>query len=116
MKVSGFTIIKNGIKYFYPFIEAITSILPLCDEFVVNVGDSDDDTLQAVSALQSRKIRILESKWDMSLREGGKLLSVETNKALKLCSGDWCFYIQADEVLHEKLYPRCKNYYGKIPG
>jgi len=105
MKVSGFSIVRNGIKYFYPFIEAINSILPLCDEFILNVGDSEDGTLDAVLSLKNEKIKIIESHWDLNLREGGKVLSIETNKALAKCSGDWCFYIQADEVLHEKYIP-----------
>ena len=108
MRVSGFSIVKNGIKYFYPFIEAIKSILPLCDEFILNVGDSDDGTLDAVLGLKDDKIKIIESKWNMSLRKGGEILSIETNKALNECTGDWCFYIQADEVLHEKYFPAVK--------
>lgn len=102
MKVSGFTIIRNGIKYFYPFREAILSILPLCDELIVNVGDSEDDTLNVVKSIQSDKIKIIRREWDMTLREGGLVLSIETNAALKECTGDWGVYIQADEVLHEK--------------
>jgi glycosyltransferase involved in cell wall biosynthesis len=108
MRVSGFSIVRNGVKYFYPFIEAIKSILPLCDEFILNVGDSDDGTLDAVLGLKDNKIKIVESKWDMNLRKGGEVLSIETNKALKECTGDWCFYIQADEVLHEKYFPVVK--------
>jgi hypothetical protein len=108
MKVSGFTIVRNGNLYAYPFREAILSILPLCDEMIVNVGKSDDDTLNTVKSIRSSKIRIFESEWDMSLK-GGKVLSAETNKALKECSGDWCFYIQGDEVLHEKYYAEVKD-------
>jgi hypothetical protein len=102
MKVSGFTIIRNGIKYFYPFREAILSILPLCDELIVNVGDSEDNTYDAIKSIESDKIRIIRRTWDMTLREGGKLLSIETNAALNDCTGDWGVYIQADEILHEK--------------
>jgi len=109
MKVSGFTIIKNGVKYGYPFKEAILSILPLCDEFIINVGKSEDDTLEQVKSIQSDKIKIFESDWDMSIREGGKVLSIETNKALQKCTGDWCFYIQSDEVLHEKYIPEVRS-------
>jgi len=109
MKVSGFTIIRNGIKYFYSFREAILSILPVCDELIVNVGDSEDNTLEAIKSISSKKIKIINRNWDMSLREGGKVLSVETNVALKNCSGDWCFYIQADEILHEKYIPVVKS-------
>ena len=114
MKVSGFTIIRNGVYYAYPFREAILSILPLCDEFIVNVGESDDNTLEEVRQLSKEypKIRIIESKWDMSLK-GGTVLSVETNKALKECTGDWCFYIQSDELLHEKYYGVVKEEMAK---
>ncbi len=83
-------------------VEAISSILPICDEFVVNVGTSDDDTLDLVRTISSTKLKIIEHAWDLSLRRGGELLSTETNRALAACQGDWCFYLQADEVLHEK--------------
>jgi hypothetical protein len=109
MKVSGFTIIRNGIKYFYPFREAILSILPLCDELIVNVGDSEDNTYNAIKSIESNKIKIIRRTWDMTLREGGKLLSVETNAALNECTGDWGVYIQADEILHEKYIDTVKN-------
>ena len=103
MKISGFTIVRNGEYFAYPFKEAILSILPLCDEMIINVGKSDDNTLDIVRSINDKKISIFESEWDMSLK-GGKVLSVETNKALDKCTGDWRFYIQGDEVLHEKYY------------
>ncbi len=107
MRVSGFTIVRNGVYYAYPFREAILSILPLCDEMIINVGKSDDDSLDVVKSIRDmnkdKDIKIIESEWDMSLT-GGKVLSTETNRALKECTGDWCFYIQGDEVLHEKYY------------
>lgn len=107
MKVSGFTIIRNAIKFDYPVVESITSILPLCDEVIVAVGRSEDDTLHLIRSINSPKIRIIETVWDESIREGGKLLAVETDKAFSAISSDsdWAFYIQADEVLHEKYIP-----------
>lgn len=106
MKVTGFTIIRNAIKYDYPVVEAITSVLPVCDEFLVSVGNSEDGTLELIKSINSPKIKIMESVWDDSLREGGKLLSIETNKAFDAIdsSTDWCFYIQSDEVIHEKYH------------
>jgi hypothetical protein len=106
MKVTGFTIIRNAIKYDYPVVEAIRSVLPVCDEFLVSVGNSEDGTLDLIRSIDSPKIRIMESVWDDRLREGGKLLSIETNKAFDAidASTDWCFYIQSDEVLHEKYH------------
>jgi glycosyltransferase involved in cell wall biosynthesis len=104
MKVSGFTFVRNAIKYDYPVMESIRSVLPLCDEFVVAVGNSEDGTRELVQSIGDPKIRIIDTVWDDSLREGGKVLAVETNKALDALSdsSDWAFYIQADEVVHEK--------------
>lgn len=104
MKVCGFTIIRNAIKFDYPVIESITSILPICDEFVVAVGNSDDETLQLIQSINSPKIKIIETIWDDTLREGGKVLADETNKAFDAISAefDWCIYIQSDEVVHEQ--------------
>ncbi len=106
MKVSGFTVIRNAIKYDYPIVEAIRSILPLCDEVVVAVGNSDDNTLELIQNIDP-KIRIVETIWDDSLREGGRVLAVETDKAYAAISADsdWAFYIQGDEVIHEKYHP-----------
>lgn len=110
MKVSGFTIARNIIKYDYPIVEAISSILPLCDEVVVAVGRSEDDTLQLIRSINSPKIKIIETVWDESLREGGRVLADETNKAFAATApgSDWCFYIQGDEVIHEKYLPVIK--------
>jgi hypothetical protein len=103
MKVSGFTFVRNAVSYDYPIVEAITSILPLCDEVIVAVGNSEDDTLALIQSIDSPKIRIIETVWDDSLRKGGKVLAVETDKAFAAISpdADWAVYIQGDEVLHE---------------
>lgn len=111
MKVSGFTIIRNGVDLEFPFIESIKSVLPLCDEMIVAVGNSTDNTLEAVQAINSPKIKIIETVWDDSLREGGRVLAVETDKAKAAIapSTDWGIYIQGDEVLHEADYPEIRR-------
>ena len=111
MTVAGFTFIRNAIKYDYPIVEAISSILPLCDYVVVAVGHSEDDTLDLVKSIHPTKIRIIETVWDDSLREGGQALAIETNKAFEAvdADADWCLYIQGDEVLPEMYYPAIKN-------
>jgi hypothetical protein len=103
MKVTGFSFIRNAIKFDYPVVEAIQSVLPLCDDFVVAVGNSEDETLELIKSI-SPKIKIVETVWDDSLREGGRVLAVETDKAFQAIDADtdWCFYIQGDEVMHEK--------------
>jgi len=104
VKVSGFSICRNAVKFDYPIVEVIRSALPIVDEFVVNVGQSDDSTLELIRGIDSDKIRIVESAWDDSMQKDGLLFSRETNIALSRCTGDWALYLQADEVLHEADY------------
>jgi len=116
MKVSGFSFVKNAIIYDYPVVEAIKSILPICDNFVVAVGKSDDETLKLIQDIDKQKISIIETEWDESLRKDGRVLAVETDKAYTNIpdDSDWAFYIQGDEVIHEKdldkIYKAMQHY------
>lgn len=104
--VSGFTFVRNAIRYDFPLRESLLSLMPLCDEVVVAVGRSDDETLELVRSLDDGRLRIVETVWDDSLREGGRVLAQQTDIALGHCRGDWCIYLQADEVLHEEDHPK----------
>jgi len=109
MKVSGFTFIKNAVKYDFPLVESVTSILPLCDEFIIVHGDSEDSTRNLIDSINSPKIKVFDTVWDPNLKQGGQILSQQTNVALSKTTGDWCFYMQADEVVHEKYLPEIKK-------
>ena len=111
MVVSGFTFIRNAIKFDYPVVEAIRSILPLCDEFIVAVGRSEDGTRELIQSMGDPRIRIIDTVWDDDLREGGRVLAIETDKAFDAISpqSTWAFYIQADEALHEKYLAPVKD-------
>ena len=111
MKVCGFTFIKNAVKYDFPVVEAITSVLPVCDHFVVAVGHSDDGTREIIEKIDPGKITITDTVWDDTLKRGGEVYAVETNKAFDAVPPeyDWCFYIQCDEVIHEKYLTVLKN-------
>tara|TARA_B100001175_G_C19498798_1_gene636897 strand:- start:1070 stop:1927 length:858 start_codon:yes stop_codon:yes gene_type:complete len=102
MKVSGFTFIKNGQVLGYPFMESIQSILPIVDEFVINIGESEDDTLDMILSIKDKKIRIIESKWNDEMRDRGYVYGQQKMIAQFNCTGDWAFYIEGDEVYHEK--------------
>jgi len=102
LKVSGFTFVKDAIKFSFPVVESIKSILPICDEFIVNIGKSNDGTFDLVRSIKSEKIRIIESEWDPNFKYKGRILAQQTNIALAKCTGEWCFYLQADEVVHER--------------
>lgn len=111
MKISGFTIIRNAVLNDYPAVESISSILPVVDEMIVLLGDSEDDTEGLIKKINDPKIKIHHSVWDPNLRKGGAVLAVETNKAFQLIDplSTWAFYIQCDEVVHEKYLPAIKD-------
>jgi glycosyltransferase involved in cell wall biosynthesis len=108
MKISGFTLVRNGTRFDYPYLESLRSLLPLVDELVINVGKGDDDTAECIERFAREegkgKVHTFESVWpldDPEKKKGGQILSEQTNLALDRCTGDWCVYLQADEVLHE---------------
>jgi len=101
MKVSAFTFIKNGQILGYPFIQSIQSILPIVDEFVINVGQSEDDTLALIQSINDPKIRIIQSTWNDNMHDRGYVYGQQKMIAQFNCTGDWAFYIEGDEVYHE---------------
>lgn len=105
MKVCGFSIAYNAVRYGYPIEASLRSMLPLVDELILNIGEGDHDTWNLVQSMREPKITPFRSWWDPNLRVGGQLLAQQTNLALERCHGDWAIYLQADEVLHEKDYP-----------
>lgn len=110
MKISGFSFARNADMLYYPVAEAIQSILPICDEFIIAVGRGDDSdrTREKIEKIGSPKIRIIDTVWSEREKLKGRIHGRQTNIALEQCSGDWCFYIQADEVLHERYLPVVK--------
>lgn len=109
MKVSAFTFIKNGQILGYPFVESIKSILPIVDEFIINVGKSEDDTLGQVQSIKNSKIRIIESKWNETMNDRGYVYGQQKMISQFNCTGDWAFYIEADEVYHEDQLQKIKE-------
>lgn len=109
MRISGFSFARNAVKLYYPIKESILSILPLVDEFVLAwaPGDEDDSTLDVVGSIEDPRVRVVEGEWREDL--GARAYSHMTNLALDECGGDWCFYIQADEVVHEDDLPRIER-------
>ena len=101
MKVSAFTFIKNGQILGYPFIQSIQSILPIVDEFIINVGQSEDGTLALIQSIKDPKIRIIQSTWNDNMHDRGYVYGQQKMIAQFNCTGDWAFYIEGDEVYHE---------------
>lgn len=112
VQISGFTIVRNAELLDFPFRESVLSALPLCDEFIINCGDSEDNTLRICEDLKNQfpnKIKIVQSVWERKNQTGGFQLKAHTDAAMKLCQGEWLIYIQADEVFHEEDYPKIRK-------
>jgi hypothetical protein len=113
MKVSAFTFIKNGQLLGYPFIQSIKSILPIVDEFIINVGLGEDSTLDEIKKIHDPKIRIIQSHWNDNMKDRGFVYGQQKMIAQYNCTGDWAFYIEGDEIYHEndldKIYMSMKE-------
>ncbi|MFZ4544970.1 MAG: glycosyltransferase [Saprospiraceae bacterium] len=101
MNISGFTYVRNGFTFGYPFIESISSVLPIVDEMIVVIGDSIDGTKEAIIGLNDPKIKIIDSVWDEESRKNGKIFAQQSNLGIKMLKGKWALHIQVDEVIHE---------------
>jgi hypothetical protein len=101
MKISGFTFLRNAVLNGYPFEESINSLLPLVDDYVVAVGEGDDDTLERVRSIGDPRIRVIETQWNEAMQNRGFVYGQQKMIAQYQCSGDWAFYLEGDEVLHE---------------
>ena len=102
ISISGFTFIRNGVELGFPFEASIRSLLPLVDEFVVAVGRGNDETLARVLAIGDPKIRVIETVWNERMADRGFVYAQQKMIAQYSCAGDWAFYLEGDEVVHEE--------------
>src|SRR3972149_5841908 len=111
MKISGFSMAKNAAKLYYPVKESVMSVLPLVDEFVFALGDcdKDDTTREQLESIRSEKLKIIDTVWDIEKYPRGMEHAHQTDVAKEQCRGDWLFYLQADEVVHENDLPIIKS-------
>jgi hypothetical protein len=103
MLISAFTMARNADKFYFPLKAAVSSALPIAGEVIVALadGDADDNTEAIIRSIPDSKVKIFQREWDPGLFADGKIFAHETDFALSKCTGTWCLYLQADEVLHE---------------
>ena len=100
MALIAYTIIRNMFQYDYPLEECVFSVLPVVDRHIICECYSDDGTYAEVLRWKrdNPKIQLLRHKWanhyTILQRIGNYILS-------NISNGDWCFQLQADEVMHE---------------
>jgi len=101
--ISGFMVLRNAVVLGYPFVEAIVSSLPVCDEVLISDGYSSDDTWAVLEELRSRfptKIKLFQDSWTNE-PDDGRVIAEVSNRVRARCGGDYCLYVQGNEVLHE---------------
>ncbi len=119
MKISGFSFVRNATKLYYPVKQSILSVLDIVDEFIVALGDCqpDDRTRQEIESIGSSKVKIIDTRWDLTKYQHGTEYAHQTDIARANCSGDWLLYLQSDEVIHEKyletIKGACLNYLAR---
>ncbi len=102
MKISGFSFLRNGVNLGFPFEASIQSLLPIVDEFIIAIGEGADDTFERVQAINDPKISIIETSWNERSSSRGFVYAQQKMIAQYACTGDWAFYLEGDEVLHEQ--------------
>lgn len=115
MKIYGFTLLRNGIKFDYSFRECLKSLSPLVDKIYIAVGDCSDGTKEALAEFDN--LEIIDTVWDPAIMgDGGQILSQQTNIALdtlRKAHGNeadaWGFYLQCDELIHEDEVERIRQ-------
>lgn len=99
--LSGYTTTRNCIEQQYPFRECVASLLEFCDQVVVVDATSTDGTWEELQEWSQREPKLLihreELDWESSRFAvfDGQLKA----KARSLCTGEFCWQQDADEVL-----------------
>jgi glycosyltransferase involved in cell wall biosynthesis len=109
MIISGFTFVRNAEKLYIPIKESILSILPICDEFIVALAKSDDNTEAIIRSISSDKIKIIYTDWKVDEYPKNTEFARQTDIAKSHCKGEWLFYLQGDEAIHENDLSKIKN-------
>ena len=103
IKISGIQTISNAVSLGYSFIEAVLSVLPIVDEFLINDGGSSDDTPLYLKKLQKTfpdKIKLFNKPFYRC--EAWETIDECVNYLISQAKGDWIFEVFGDEIWHEK--------------
>jgi glycosyltransferase involved in cell wall biosynthesis len=116
--VSGYVTVRNATQMKYPWTATVESMLGFCDEVVVVDGGSTDGTWESLQKWAEKEKRLLIKKIDVdpdspsfAYESDGKLKAA----ARSLCTSEYCWQMDADEVVHEEDYDKVKNLARSFP-
>ena len=117
VNLSGYTTTYNVVNSAYPWKESIKSLLGFCDEVVVMDGGSNDGTYEELIDWSKEEpklvIKQIRRNWDdpkFALFDGQQKAAART-----ICSGDWCWQQDVDEIIHENDYSKIKQLVRQMP-
>jgi len=115
--LSGYTTTRNCIQQSYPWREAIKSMLSFCDEVIILDGGSDDGTWEELEtwAKSEQKLKVKQFKRDWNTKRSAVFDGLQKALARTLCSGDFCWQSDVDEVVHENDYQRIRDLIKNFP-
>ena len=115
--ISGYTTTRNCISQKYPFKQCIESLLGFCDQVVVVDGGSTDGTWEALEELSVADDRIIiaQNRRDWDHPRFAVFDGLQKAYARSLCTGEWCWQMDSDEVVHENDYGKVKEVIKRLP-
>ncbi|WP_051889222.1 hypothetical protein [Schleiferia thermophila] len=102
IRISAFTFLRNAVDYDLPFVESISSALPIVDEYIVALAHSSDATEEKLLQIETDKLKIISTDWIPEVYTRNTEYARQTDLAKAHCTGHWLLYLQGDEVLHEE--------------
>lgn len=115
--LSGYSTTYNCVDQNYPFVESITSLLDVCDEVVVVDGGSTDGTWDVLTSMSNEnpKLKIKQIERDWTHPRHSVFDGMQKAAARDLCTGDFCWQQDVDEVIHENDYQKIRNLLTSTP-
>ena len=115
--ISGYTTVYNAAKQGYPFLQSIKSMLEFCDEVCIVDGGSTDgtwETVQEFSSVEPRlKVKRIDRDWNhprFAVFDG-----LQKAEARKMCTSEFCWQMDCDEVVHESDASKIVEICSKFP-
>lgn len=115
--LSGYSTTYNCVDQNYPFVESITSLLDVCDEVIVVDGGSSDGTWDVLMAMsnENSKLKIKQIERDWSHPRHSVFDGMQKAAGRDLCTGDFCWQQDVDEIIHENDYQKIRNLLTSTP-
>lgn len=115
--ISGYTTVYNAKSQDYPYVQCIKSMLQFCDEVCVVDGGSSDGTWETVQELSKVEPRIVvrQVARDWNHPRSGVFDGMQKAEARSMCTSQFCWQMDCDEIVHEEDAGKVKEICKKFP-